>query len=98
MSRFSDHTRTHHPRQSASGRVIGPSQNPVPANTQHSQETDIHVRDRTRNPSKRAAANLRLKPLGHQDLLSYCIGLLYPHIPSSVSKAVSCLQEQRKNL
>jgi hypothetical protein len=36
---------------------------------QHSQETDIHVhgRIRTRNPSKRAVANPRLRPSGHWD-------------------------------
>ena len=36
-------------------------------NTQHSQETDIHAicGFRTRNPSKRAAADLRLRPRGH---------------------------------
>jgi hypothetical protein len=35
----------------------------------HSQETNIHAPGgiRTRNPSKRAAANPRLRPLGHWD-------------------------------
>ena len=45
-------------------------QKTVPDNTQHSQETDIHVPGgiRTRNPSKRAAAaDTRLKPRGHRD-------------------------------
>ena len=48
-------------------RVIRPSQRPLPDNTQQSQETDIHSPDwiRTRNPSKRAAANSRLRPHGH---------------------------------
>jgi hypothetical protein len=38
-------------------------------NTQHSQQTNIHVPGgiRTRNPSKRAAADPRLRPLGHWD-------------------------------
>jgi len=48
-----------------SGRVIGPSQKrPLPENTQNSQETDIYPTDgiRTRNPSKRAAADPRLRP------------------------------------
>ena len=38
-------------------------------NTQHSQETDIHALDgiRTRNPSKRAAAEPSLRPRGHWD-------------------------------
>jgi GH43 family beta-xylosidase len=36
---------------------------------QHSQETDIHVPGgiQTRNPSKRAAADPRLRPHGHWD-------------------------------
>jgi hypothetical protein len=52
-----------------SGRVISPTQIPVPDNTQHSQQTDIHVPGgiRTRNPSKRAAADLRLRPRGHRN-------------------------------
>ena len=33
------HTHTHY---DSSGRVIGPSQRPIPNNTQHSQQTDIH--------------------------------------------------------
>ena len=38
-------------------------------NTQLSQETDIHATGRiqTRNPSKRGAADLCLKPRGHRD-------------------------------
>jgi len=35
------HTTTHHSRQDSSGRVISPSQRPLPDNTQHSQQTDI---------------------------------------------------------
>ena len=45
-------------------------QKPLPDNTQHSQETDIHIPGgiRTRNPSKRAAAaDTRLKTRGHWD-------------------------------
>jgi hypothetical protein len=38
-------------------------------NTQHSQQTNIHApgRIRNRNPSKRSAADPRLRPLGHWD-------------------------------
>jgi hypothetical protein len=58
-----DHTQTHHTRQESSGRVISPMQRPLPDNTQQPQETDIHAPGeiRTRNPSKRAAANPRLR-------------------------------------
>ena len=42
---------------------------PPPNNTQHSQQTDINasVWIRTRNPSKQAAADPRLRPRGHWD-------------------------------
>jgi len=42
-------------------------------NRQKSQETDIHAagRIRTQNPSKQAAADPRLRPQDHRDLLSY---------------------------
>jgi hypothetical protein len=61
------HTYTH-TRWASSGRVIGPSQRPLSDNTQHSQETTIHTPGGigTGNPSKRAAANLRLRPREHQ--------------------------------
>ena len=54
-------------RQNSSGPVISPTQR-LPDNTQHSQETDSHAPPphhsgiRTRNPSKREAADLPLTP------------------------------------
>jgi len=55
--------------------MIRPRQGPLPDKTQHSQETDIHATcsTRTRNPSKRAAENPRLRPHGHYS------DLLLPH-------------------
>jgi hypothetical protein len=55
LSGLHDHTQAHHTRWDSSGRVISPTQRPLPDNTQHSQETDIRARGgiRTRNPSKR---------------------------------------------
>jgi len=49
--------------------VITPAQKTPPANTQQSQETDIHAPGgiRTRNHSKRAAADPRLRPRVHWD-------------------------------
>jgi hypothetical protein len=63
LSRLHDHTQTRHTRYDSSGRVISPTQRPLPDNTQHSQQTNIHVPStiRTRNPSKRAAADQRLR-------------------------------------
>jgi len=56
--------------------VIGPSQRPLPDNTQHSQETDVHSLGgiRTHNYSKRAAADPQLRPRGHWDGLSGLLG------------------------
>jgi hypothetical protein len=50
-----------------SGRVISPTQRPLPDNTQYSQQTHIHVPGwvRTHNPSKRSAADRRLRPRGN---------------------------------
>jgi hypothetical protein len=56
------------------GWVISSSQRPLPDNTHHSQQTHIHDCGgiRTHNLSKRAAADLGLRPRGHWDLPS-CI-------------------------
>ena len=71
LHKLHDHTTTHHIRFDSSGRVISPPHRPLPANTQHSQQTDIHAfgKIRTHNPSKRAAADPRLRPRGHWDRL-----------------------------
>ena len=63
------HTTSHQSRQDSSGRVINPSQRPLPDNTQHSQKTSIHAPGgiRTHDLSMRAAADLRLRPRGHWD-------------------------------
>jgi hypothetical protein len=37
------HAITYHSRQNVSGWGIGPSQKPLPDNTEHSQQTDIHA-------------------------------------------------------
>jgi len=49
--------------------VITPSQRSLPDNTQHSQQTDKHALGgiRTHNLSRRAAADLRLRPRGLWD-------------------------------
>ena len=51
----------------SSGRVFSLLQRPLPDNTQHSQETDIHALGgiRTHNLNRRAAKDLRLRPRGH---------------------------------
>jgi hypothetical protein len=69
VSGFHDHTQTHHTRHHSSGRVISPTQGPLPDNTQQPQETDIHApaEIRTRSPNKRTVADPRLRPLGHWD-------------------------------
>jgi hypothetical protein len=64
---WSTHSMVHHIRWDSFGWVIGPSQTPVPDDTQHSQQTDIHAAGgiRTRNLSKRSAADPSLRPPGH---------------------------------
>ena len=67
------HTTTHHSRQDSSGRVIRSSQRPLPDNTQHSQQRDFHDPGgiRTHSPSRRAAAEPRLRPRGHRAVFVY---------------------------
>ena len=64
---FLDHT-----RRRTSGRVISSSQKPLPDKTQHSQQKNIHATGgiRTHNLSRRAAADLHLKPRGQWKRLS----------------------------
>ena len=59
ISWLHDHTQTHHTRQDSSGRVLIPMRRPLPDDTQYSLETEIYVTGgiRTRDPSKRAAAD-----------------------------------------
>ena len=49
--------------------MISSSQRPLPDNTQHSQQTNIHTSCgiRTHDLSSRAAEDLRLRPRGHWD-------------------------------
>ena len=63
------HTTTHRNRQDFSGRVISSSRRPLPDNTQHSKQTDIHAPGgiRTHDLRRRAAADLRLRPRGYWD-------------------------------
>jgi hypothetical protein len=64
---YRSHTKTHHSRWDSSGRVISSSQQPLPDNTQHSQQTSIHAPGgiRTHDLSRRAIADLRLRPRSH---------------------------------
>ena len=60
--------------------MVSPLQRPLPDNTQHSQQTNIHAPGgiRTHNLSRRAAVDLRLRPRGHWDRLRhYIIWLSY---------------------
>ena len=73
------HTTMHHSQQDSSGRVISSSQRPLPENTQHSQQKNIHAPGgiQTHDLSWRAAAVLRLRPRGHWDRhLSYLGSLI----------------------
>jgi len=63
------HTTTHHSRYDSSGREISSSHRPLPDNTQHLQQTNIHAPGgiRTHDLSRRAAAHLRLRPRAYLD-------------------------------
>ena len=70
--RFLDHTQrrtTVGMTYDSSRRVISSSQRPLPDNTRHSQQTNIHAPGgiQTHDLSRRAAAELRLRPRGHWD-------------------------------
>jgi len=82
------HTTTHRSRQDSSGRVISSSQRPLPDNTQHSQKTYVHAHGGiwTHNLSRRAAANLHLRPPSHWDWQSLKITALKSHYPQPVQK------------
>ena len=66
-------SRSHSVRHTTLGRTPlyewSDTQRPLPDNTQNSQETNNHAPGgiRTHNPSKRAAADPRLRPRGHWD-------------------------------
>jgi len=63
------HTAMHHSRWDSPGQVISSSQKPLPDNTQHSQQTDIHVPGgiRTHDLSRLEAVDLRPRPRGYWD-------------------------------
>ena len=74
------HTTTHHGWYDASGRVISSSQRILSDNTQQSQKTDIRAPGgiQTLNLSRREAADLPLRSLGHWDQISSNVtGLMY---------------------
>ena len=72
------HTTTHQSRQDFSGRVINSSHRPLPENTQQSQQKNIHEHDgiRTHNLGRGVAADIRLRPRGYWDRLSFSIQLI----------------------
>ena len=72
------HTATRHSRQDSSEWMISPSQRPLPDNTQHSQQTNIHAPGgiRTHDRSRRAAVDPRLRPRGYWDRRLLYIAIL----------------------
>ena len=62
-------SRSHHIQLDSSERVISPTKRSLPHITQETQQADIHApgKIRTCNPSKRTAADARLRPCGHWD-------------------------------
>ena len=60
-------------------------------NTHHSQETNVHTSGEieTRNPSKRAATGLRLRPRGHRVGTVIINPLAYTDVPETAGLARS---------
>ena len=80
-ARASQMSRLHDHRHTTLGRTPLESiqtQRPLPNNTRHSQETNIHVPGgiRTRSPSKRAAADARLRPRGLWDRQKHIMAVI----------------------
>ena len=75
-------------RYDSYGRVISSSQTPLLDNTQHSQQTDIHVlvRIRTQNFNTRATTDLHFKQRDHWDRLSG--PLLFDTLIDNLSNAI----------
>jgi hypothetical protein len=73
------HTTTHQIWYDSSGRVISCSQRPLPDNTQHSQQTNIHAHGgiRTHNLSRRATADLHFRPCGQWDRQAVIKNIIY---------------------
>jgi len=67
------HTMLDHSQYDSSGQVISSSWRPLPDNTQHSQQRDIWAPSGFRNHhlSRRAAADLCLRPCSHLDWLFF---------------------------
>jgi hypothetical protein len=68
--------------------MISPSQRPLPDNTQHSQQTNIHApgRIRTHDRSRRAAVGLRLRSRGYWDRQLHFIMAYLMLLPAAQSK------------
>ena len=84
--------------------MISPSQRPLPDNTQHSQQTNIHTPGgiRTHDRSRRAVVDLRLRQRGYwdrQDLISPVIDnyfkchFIFVNIPHRIHKCTNTLYD-----
>jgi hypothetical protein len=69
------------------GRVVSSSQRPLPDNTQHTQQTNIHAPGgiRIHDRSRRVAADLRLKPRGHWDRQGQIMHCIITHVSGMCS-------------
>jgi hypothetical protein len=84
LSRLQDHTQTHHNRYDSSGRVISPKNRPLPDNTQHSQEKDIHAPrgTRTDDPSERPQTHALARAATGIGRLLHYVGRYFKQHPS----------------
>jgi len=75
--------------RTTSERMISSSQRPLPDNTQHIKQTDIHASGGilTHNFSRRAPADLRLGPRGHWDRQNWALLQGYSY---NISSPIPC--------
>ena len=80
--------------------MISPSQRPLPDNTQHSQQTNIHALGgiRTHTLGRRAAEDLRLRPRGHWDRRGNPIAVNNYHIISHQNTSLKKLRRLKVSL
>ena len=95
LSRFLDLTQRRTSRQDSSGWVISSLQRPLPDNTQHAQQTNIHAPGGIWNHhlSRQADADLRLRPCGRWDWLKETITM--ENYQNLLTQSIELLKENK---
>ena len=93
------HTTTQHIRWDFSGRGISSSQRPLPDNTQHTQQTNVHSSRwiRAHNLRRRTIADLLLISSGHWDRPSQTVVIVIPNMVFMIRLIHSCMLYAGRN-